>query len=93
MAQLVNFVEYLHQNNIMHRDLKPGNIMLDTYFNLKVIDFGDAKKVDDKVLTVKEESKTPENFFKDESKKKPTKNKQEDEGLAFDDEYDEEDDS
>ena len=30
----------------MHRDLKPGNIMLDTNFNLKIIDFGDAKKVE-----------------------------------------------
>ena len=29
----------------MHRDLKPGNIMLDEMFNLKIIDFGDAKKV------------------------------------------------
>jgi len=29
----------------MHRDLKPQNIMLDKNFNLKVIDFGDARKV------------------------------------------------
>ena len=60
MAQLVNFVEYLQQNNIMHRDLKPGNVMLDQRFNLKVIDFGDAKKVDDKVLQPKEEKKEPD---------------------------------
>ena len=30
----------------MHRDLKPGNIMLDQNYNLKIIDFGDAKKVE-----------------------------------------------
>lgn len=29
----------------MHRDLKPQNIMLDAHYNLKVIDFGDARKV------------------------------------------------
>lgn len=29
----------------MHRDLKPQNIMLDANYNLKVIDFGDARKV------------------------------------------------
>lgn len=29
----------------MHRDLKPQNIMLDKNYNLKVIDFGDARKV------------------------------------------------
>jgi serine/threonine protein kinase len=27
----------------MHRDLKPGNIMLDKNYNIKIIDFGDAK--------------------------------------------------
>ena len=44
MAQLVNFLEYMQQNSIMHRDLKPQNIMLDGEYNIKVIDFGDAKK-------------------------------------------------
>jgi len=28
----------------MHRDLKPQNLMLDENYNIKVIDFGDAKK-------------------------------------------------
>ena len=31
----------------MHRDLKPGNIMMDEYFNIKVIDFGESKRVSD----------------------------------------------
>ena len=31
----------------MHRDLKPQNIMLSSHYNLKIIDFGDAKKVNE----------------------------------------------
>ena len=31
--------------NIMHRDLKPQNIVLGDNYNLKLIDFGDAKIV------------------------------------------------
>ena len=31
----------------MHRDLKPQNLMLDENFNMKFIDFGDARKVNE----------------------------------------------
>lgn len=31
----------------MHRDLKPLNIMLDKNYNIKVIDFGDAKHIEE----------------------------------------------
>ena len=44
-AQLVNYNEYIQQQGVMHRDLKPLNIMLDKHYNVKVIDFGDARRV------------------------------------------------
>jgi len=46
-AQLINFLEFIQKENIMHRDLKPMNIMVSANFNLKIIDFGDAKRVNE----------------------------------------------
>jgi serine/threonine protein kinase len=31
----------------MHRDLKPQNIMMDENYNMKLIDFGDARRIDE----------------------------------------------
>ena len=47
MAQLVNALEYLQQQEVIHRDLKPLNIMFDKKCNVKLIDFGDAKVMGD----------------------------------------------
>ena len=46
--QLCSALAYMHENKTLHRDLKPLNIMLDENFNLKLIDFGDAKVVEEK---------------------------------------------
>lgn len=42
---LVESMRYLHQQNIAHRDLKPENLLLDSQFNLKVVDFGFATRM------------------------------------------------
>ena len=43
VAQIVIGIGFLHQNNIVHRDLKLANIMLQENGFLKLIDFGLSK--------------------------------------------------
>jgi cell division cycle 2-like protein len=45
LRQLVSGVEYLHENFIMHRDLKTSNILLNNRGVLKIADFGMARHI------------------------------------------------
>jgi len=45
IKSLIETLDYIHQNNLCHRDLKPENIMLDENYNLKIVDFGFAEKL------------------------------------------------
>lgn len=41
--QVLEAVQYAHQNLVIHRDLKPGNILVDSAGQVKLLDFGVAK--------------------------------------------------
>ena len=43
--QIINAIHYLHSNKILHRDLKPQNILITYDNNIKVADFGLAREV------------------------------------------------
>ena len=47
--QLLNGVDFLHQNRVIHRDLKPQNILIDRHERLKIADFGLARIYDYKM--------------------------------------------
>lgn len=38
--KLIDAIQFLHESNVVHRDLKLENLLLDKDFNLKVADFG-----------------------------------------------------
>jgi len=44
--------EYLHDKDIIYRDLKPENLLIDDKGYIKVVDFGFAKKVTDRTYTL-----------------------------------------
>ncbi|MEW4453354.1 serine/threonine-protein kinase [Bremerella sp. JC817] len=50
-VQAANALHYAHQQGVLHRDIKPGNLMLDNRGHAWLMDFGLAKLLDEADLT------------------------------------------
>jgi len=51
-AEIVLALEYLHSLNIVYRDLKPENLLIDHQGHIKITDFGFSKRVEDRTWTL-----------------------------------------
>ncbi len=51
IQQVCDAVQHAHQNGVIHRDLKPGNIVVDESGHPRILDFGVARAIDSDLAT------------------------------------------
>mmetsp|Transcript_19393 Transcript_19393/g.29770 ORF Transcript_19393/g.29770 Transcript_19393/m.29770 type:complete len:196 (-) Transcript_19393:442-1029(-) len=61
MSNLLKSLSFVHDHNVMHRDVKPANILVDQELNVKLCDFGLARTMEQderQILVTKGELQT-----------------------------------
>ncbi len=56
MADVATAMDFSHRNGIVHRDMKPANVMIDITGAVKVMDFGIARAMNDATSTMTQTS-------------------------------------
>ena len=59
MRQIVDAVSYAHERHVVHRDLKPANMILADRRQVKILDFGIARRLDELDLSASGATGTP----------------------------------
>ena len=60
MRSILDALKYLHHLGILHKDIKPSNIMIDSVLRVKLTDLGISEAYNNQITTVKEFIGTPQ---------------------------------